>query len=65
MTCDRDTWWLVTFTHKFSSVTINAVSETRRIPVFTPRDHSRQHTGEMAKSRMGDVEACLDQELED
>ena len=32
---------------------------------FIPRDYSRQHTGKMAKSRMGDVEACLDQELED
>ena len=32
---------------------------------FTPEDYSRQHTGKMAKSRMGDVEACLDQELED
>ena len=32
---------------------------------FIPRDYSRQHTGKMAKSRMGDVEAGLDQELED
>ena len=32
---------------------------------FIPGDYSRQHTGEMAKSRMGDLEACLDQELED
>ena len=37
----------------------------RGSPVFIPRDYSRQHTGRMAESRMGDVEACPDQELED
>ena len=31
---------------------------------FIPEDYSRQRT-RMAKSRMGNVEACLDQELED
>ena len=27
---------------------------------FVPRDYSRQRTGKMAESRMGDEEACLD-----
>ena len=30
---------------------------------FIPRNHSRQRTGKMAESRMGDEEACLDLKL--
>ena len=43
-------------------VTINVLSEIWQSRSFIPEDYSRQHT-EMAESKMGEGEACLNNKL--